>query len=268
MLKKDDKKKTMQNYFDHQEAAKRYKKGRPVFHALVVDKIKTHLNIEKKLPKCLDVACGTGLLTKALLEISEKVIGLDNSKEMLNHAEQDERITYIYRDAEKLEIIKDQVDLITVSSAFHWFNQNAFLKSCSLKLPIGNYITVHNNFFTSKTTDEKSDEFTNWMSERYLKKFISPKRNRYSVEESEMRTLDFVISANEQFENIVSFGKENLIDYLITQSNVISNVEMGNYTIDEVKNWLGKELNDHFEEDVKRDFRFGNRLIFLKRQKV
>lgn len=31
----------MKNYFHHQEAAKRYKKGRPAFHALVIDKIKT-----------------------------------------------------------------------------------------------------------------------------------------------------------------------------------------------------------------------------------
>jgi len=258
----------MKNYFDYQEAAKRYKKGRPAIHSLVVEKIKTKINIEKKLTTCLDIACGTGLLTKALLEISEAVIGLDNSREMLSQVEQDDRIKYVYGAAEDLENIKGIVDLITVSSAFHWFNQKAFLRSCNLKLSVGNYIAIHNNYFTSKTTDSKSDEFTHWMTETYVKKFIPPKRNNYSVEESEMVDLGFIVSAKEQFENIVSFGKENLIDYLITQSNVISNVEMGNYSIDKVKNWLKAELNDHFEDGIKREFKFGNHLIFLKKQKV
>jgi len=255
----------MQNYFNHKEAAKRYKTGRPNFHSLVVDKIKTQLRLEKKLDICLDVACGTGLLTEALLNISEKVIGLDNSEGMLSQANENERINYILGEAEDLSVVKGFVDLISVSSAFHWLDQAAFLKTSYEKLKQDKYLVIHNNSFTSSTKDGDSNLFKNWMKESYLKKFASPKRNQKPVDQSEISSMGFEIVKDDKFENVVPFNKAGLINYLITQSNVISNVELGEYTLDEVKNWLSEELAVHFEKIETRNFVFGNHLEFLKR---
>jgi len=255
----------MTNYFDYQEAAKRYKKGRPDFHHIVVDKIKEKLKLKEKLETCLDVACGTGLLTEALLQISNSVIGIDNSEGMLNQTQKHPNIQYILGEAEDLKMIDGLVDLITVSSSFHWFNQKAFLQSSYRKLKNGNYIVIHNNFFTSRTEDKRSDLFTNWMTESYLKKFKSPKRNQKSVNESDIKSLGFHNAGNQSFENTVPFTKMKLIDYLLTQSNIISNVELGNYTIDDVKPWLANELENHFEQKEVRNFIFGNRLLFLSK---
>jgi len=103
------------------------------------------------------------------------------------------------------------------------------------------------------------------MKESYLKKFVSPKRNKKSADQSEISSIGFEIVKDDKFENVVSFNKEGLISYLITQSNVISNVELGEYTLNEVKNWLGEELAIHFEKIETRNFIFGNHLMFLKR---
>lgn len=255
----------MDNYFDHQEAAKRYKTGRPNFHFIVVEKIKLHLSLKNKLGLCLDVACGTGLLSEALLAISEKVIGIDNSEGMLSQANKNNNINYLLGQAENLSIVNGLVDLITVSSAFHWFNQAAFLKSSFTKLNVGSYIVIHNSFFTSRTEDEFSDSYKSWMIEVYLKKFISPKRNQKSVSQSEILSIGFEIIGDEKFENIVAFDKQGLVNYLVTQSNVISNVEQGQYSIEEVKQWLNKELTAHFEHKETRNFIFGNHLVFLQK---
>jgi len=255
----------MQNYFNYKEAAKRYKTGRPNFHSQVVEKIKSKLGLDEKLNLCLDVACGTGLLTEALLGISEKVIGLDNSEGMLSQVNENKNIDYILGQAEDLSIVQGFVDLITVSSAFHWFDQGAFLKSSYEKLNRGRYIVIHNNSFTSSTKDDDSDVFKNWMTESYLKKFVSPKRNKKSVDQSEIASTGFEFIKDDKFENVVSFNKMGLINYLVTQSNVISNVELGEYTLDEVKNWLSKELEIHFEKTEERNFIFSNHLVFLKR---
>lgn len=256
----------MKNYFDYQEAAKRYKIGRPNFHSLIVEKIKDYLQLEGKLGVCLDVACGTGLLSEALLEISSKVIGVDNSTGMLSQVEENPKIEYVLAAAENIEIQERFVDLITVSSAFHWFDQEAFLKSSYSLIEINKYLVIHNNYFTSRTTDNESNLFNSWMKESYLKKFISPRRNLKSVSESEILSIGFEITGDDKFENKVLMSKLDLIDYLITQSNIISNEEIENYSLDEVKYWLSNELSNHFENTKSREFIFGNHILFLKKK--
>jgi len=253
------------NYFNYNAAAKRYKIGRPNFHAVVIQKIKDQLGLNNKINRCLDVACGTGLLSKALLEIADQVVGIDNSEAMLNEAFQHPQINYWYGEAEKVDTIEGTFDLITVSSAFHWFKQKKFLQACHSKLLIGNYIVIHNNFFTSTTKDERSDNFKDWMTNQYLVKFVGPKRQTYAIDEARIMQLGYEVIPSEKFENVVVFNKTQLVDYLVTQSNIIAKVELGHYTIEEVKLWLYEALENHFIENEERHFVFGNRFLFLKK---
>lgn len=255
------------NYFSYDEAATRYKNGRPDFHKIVIAKIKEILRVKEKYDLVLDVACGTGLLTKALLEISHKVIGLDNSNSMLNNAYLNERIIYQFGSAENLEIFTTKFDLVTVSSAFHWLKQRIFLESLRLVLNKGNHLVLHNNFFTGKCKDNLSDKFENWVKSIYLSKFKSPKRNKYAIREEELEKLGFRKVHYEEFDNIVEMNKEELRDYLITQSNIISNVELGNININDIKKWIDGELKIQFNEMKSRNFVFRNTLTILKLEK-
>ncbi|MBL0256881.1 MAG: hypothetical protein IPQ03_04835 [Bacteroidetes bacterium] len=58
------------NYFNRKTAAERYSRGRPDFHSNTLKHIKEYLQLDLKLDKALDIACGTGLSTKALLDIA------------------------------------------------------------------------------------------------------------------------------------------------------------------------------------------------------
>ncbi len=64
------------NHFNLKTAAERYSKGRPDFHSNTIKHIKDYLHLDKKLHNALDIACGTGLSTKALLEIATNVYGI------------------------------------------------------------------------------------------------------------------------------------------------------------------------------------------------
>src|SRR3954470_2404473 len=115
------------NYFNPKTAAERYSKGRPDFHSNTIKHIKDYLHLNKKLNKALDVACGTGLSTKALLEIATNVYGTDTSQEMLNLALLPNTIHYSKAAAEQQPFADNTFDLITVSSGVHWFNIDQFL---------------------------------------------------------------------------------------------------------------------------------------------
>src|SRR3954467_6250668 len=89
------------NYFNPKTAAERYSKGRPDFHSNTIKHIKDYLHLDKKLNNSLDIACGTGLSTKALLEIATNVCGTDTSQEMLNFAWHSDKIYYSIASAEQ-----------------------------------------------------------------------------------------------------------------------------------------------------------------------
>lgn len=67
------------NYFDQKTAAERYSKGRPDFHSNTIEYVKRYLHLDEKLDNALDIAYGTGLSTKELLEIATNVYGTDIS---------------------------------------------------------------------------------------------------------------------------------------------------------------------------------------------
>ncbi|ORY02508.1 S-adenosyl-L-methionine-dependent methyltransferase [Basidiobolus meristosporus CBS 931.73] len=78
--------------------------------------------------KALDVATGTGQVTKALADKFEKVHGIDISETMLSEATKGDNITYSIGFAEELPFEDASVDLITVAEGAHWFNTKKFLK--------------------------------------------------------------------------------------------------------------------------------------------
>ena len=73
-------------------------------------KIRECTGLEGKFENALDVGCGTGLSTIALLEIAEHVTGTDNSHEMITVAQvqNEEKIPYFHAPAEHLPF-KDSI---------------------------------------------------------------------------------------------------------------------------------------------------------------
>lgn len=119
------------NYFETKNVAERYEKGRPFFHANTMEKIKNYLGQTTKFDKALDIACGTGLSTKALLALAEQVYGTDISEEMLNLAYKDKKIIYKIATAENQPFENNTFNMVTVSSGVHWFDIELFLKECN-----------------------------------------------------------------------------------------------------------------------------------------
>lgn len=253
------------NYFNPKASAERYSKGRPDFHSNTIKHIKDYLHLDKKINNALDIACGTGLSTKALLEIATNVYGTDNSREMLNFAAQSDKIHYSIAPAEQQPFTDNNFDLITVSSGVHWFDIDKFLMEANRILKSKSWLVLYENYFISEMVG--NDKFSNWFPDVYLKKYPSPTRNNdYAWTNENLILKNFNFVTEERFKNSIVFNKKQLALYFTTQSNIIAAVEKAETTYEHVENWLAQELSSFFDDDdTTQTINYGNWIKFIQR---
>jgi ubiquinone/menaquinone biosynthesis C-methylase UbiE len=252
-------------YFDPKTAAERYSKGRPDFHSNTMKHIKDFLHLDSKVSNALDIACGTGLSTKALLEIATNVYGTDTSQEMLNYALHSDKIYYLIALAEQQPFGDNIFDLITVSSGVHWFEIDKFLIEANRLLKSRSWLVLYENHFIAEMVG--NDNFTDWFPNVYLKKFPSPPRNTaYAWTNENLNPKNFNFITEERFKNSVILTKKQLALYFTTQSNIISAVEKNQTTYEQVESWLGQELTPFFDnENTTQTINYGNWIKYIQR---
>jgi len=253
------------NFFDPKTAAERYSKGRPDFHHNTIRHIKEYLQLDKKLDAALDIACGTGLSSKALLEIATTVYGTDISQEMLKLASLPGIIHYAVAPAEQQPFPDNNFDLVTVSSGVHWFAIDNFLAEANRVLKSRSWLVLYENHFIAEMPG--NDQFTQWFRDVYLKKFPSPPRNNaYDWSNENLNPQHFNFINEEKFKNPIVFTKKQLALYFTTQSNIIAAVEQNQTTYEQVENWLEQELTSFFDkDDTTQTIHYGNWVKYIQR---
>jgi ubiquinone/menaquinone biosynthesis C-methylase UbiE len=252
------------NYFAPQTAAERYAKGRPDVHTYSIDQIGSFLQLGNKLDRVLDIACGTGLSTKALLSIGQNVYGTDISLEMLHYAPCKDIIHYALSPAEKQPFNDHFFDLITVSSGVHWFDIDKFLPEACRLLKSRSHLVLYENYFDSAI--EGAENFKAWCIAVHYQRFPSPPRNKYEWTEEKVRPAGLTYITEWRSSYSIPMTKQQLACYLTTQSNVIAQVEAGKTSYRKVESWLNRELDPFFASaELPRQVRFGNWIKFLQR---
>ncbi len=250
------------NYFSPRTAAERYAKGRPRFHSFVIEKIEKFLAPRKSLKLALDVGCGTGLSSAALKEISEKVVGIDISAAMLSQAEKTDGIEYLLASAENLPFCAGKFDLMTISQAIHWVDKEKFFAEADRVLKPDALIAAYDNFFQGQMLGNPA--FNDWYQNEFLQNYPVPSRGKRAFDRASENKQDFVLKHEEFNENTLEFSADEMVNYLVTISNVIARVENGTEPIEEVHKWLTASITPFFDED-KKEFAFINPIWYLRR---
>ncbi|MEP6901097.1 MAG: class I SAM-dependent methyltransferase [Actinomycetota bacterium] len=253
---------TYKNYFSLKSAAERYDKGRPRFHSFVIGKIKKFLALENSFELALDVGCGTGLSSIALKEISEKVVGIDISAGMLNQAKKTDDIQYVLASAENLPLCTGKFDLITISQAVHWVDKEKLFAEADRVLKPESLLIAYDNYFQGQMLGNPA--FTDWYKEEFLDEFPVPPRGARAFVATSVNAQDFILKHEEFNENTLEFSAEEMVNYLVTISNVIARVENGAQPIEEVYDRLTESIKPFFNE-TRRKFAFINPIWYLQR---
>ena len=127
--------------------ADRYERGRPDYPAAAIETIVSELDLRPGRT-VLDLAAGTGKLTRLLVPSGANVIAVEPIREM---REKIEGVVALAGTAERIPLTDGFVDAVTVGTAFHWFDADAALREMHRVLtPDGGVALIWN------TRDERS----------------------------------------------------------------------------------------------------------------
>lgn len=233
------------NLFDDDRAAGEYEQARADFHALPVDRLTEWLGTGRTR-RALDVGCGTGHSTHALLPLAEWIVGLDPSAAMLRHRPGSGAPQYVRGVAERLPFQRASFDLVSVGLAFHWFDQSAFLAEAARVLKPESWLLVYDSGLCARVGDTRTLE--EWLAQ-YRERFPAPMRNppRPASDAAAMNGLRW--RASERFVHSHRCTGDQLSRYLATQSSVLLSIHQRRHTSEEALSWLQSTLRPYFGAD-------------------
>lgn len=260
MAQKD---KSVVNHFTNPATARRYATHRLSGHARVLELLPEILSGRFPVDRALDVACGTGHSTQALLPYAETIFGVDSSSEMLAQAPRHPRIQYRKGYAESLPCRSEDFDLVTVSSAYHWFDHDLFLSEAARVLRTGGWLVLYKAGSMGRPANQP--EFDHWRKEVLRARYPKVSRNNEPLTAEQALRFGF----SEHHQEIVSHQQQHTlaeyVENLLTHSSVARVVDGGKEPLIEARAWLRTQLAPFFPHG-ETDFTHDARIHVLRRE--
>ena len=121
-------------------------------------------------------------------------------------------------------------------------------------------MVIYEHAFTGAM--EENPAFRSWLRHVYRKRYPAPPRAQVpmpqTVEEARFRSL-----GEERYQSRITFSPDRLVDYLVSQSNVIAAVEGGEQSIEQTRAWLTDRVTPLFQGDQERAFLFGGPIWYF-----
>lgn len=180
---------------------------------------------------------------------------------MVSQAPAHPRIRYEHGRAELLPLEDRSADLITVSLAFHWLDRAHFLPEALRVLRPGGTLIIYWNDFHGEMVE--NPEFEKWTFGQYLVRYPKPPRHGEPLTEEDARTHGFRFAGREEYTNQCVFSPEELVECLLTHTNIIAAVEQGNESLPAALAWLLESVKPYFLGPT-GTFIFGGEILYLR----
>jgi len=206
------------DYFSSQ--SKEYARHRPTYPGAMFDYL---ASLAPSRELAWDCGTGNGQAALALADRFEHVIATDASAAQIENAFPHERITYRVEPAENTTLSSNTIDLITVGTAVHWFDFDAFYQEVRRVGKPGGILAVWTYYFPVITP-----EIDRWLEYFYWESLDGywPKRIHFLEERYETLPFPFDEIKPPEFEMKATWGLDNMIGFLTSWSAVKKLVEV------------------------------------------
>ncbi len=232
------------NYFAHPAAALRYAVARPAAHPEVLPLLLAALRGHLPVARALDVGCGTGNSTVALAPYARHIVGVDASSAMIAQAPLHPQVEYRKAHAEALPFRGGSFELVTVCSAYHWFDHERFLAEAARVLVPDGWLALYRIGSMGALPDR--EDFACWKRETFRRRFPKVARSDEPMDEVKAAAFGFELVAGESVRFTADYDLHRYVANLLTHSSVIRVVDGGEIPVAAARAWLEAELAPWF----------------------
>ena len=239
--------------FDSDRIAEGYAK-RPWLHKNVIERITDDCGLQPgyHFRNGLDVGCGAGLSAKALRLICDQVTGTDISDAMIRVCKKlyagDSAYTFYTAKAEETITPEVKYDIVTAAGCINWIDEKRFLAKMAEGMQEGGLLVIYDFGITDRMSG--TPEFTNWYQEAYLSKFPKPFRKENVWTQADLPE-GFVMEKQVSYEMEWTFSHEDLVDFMLIQSNVNFQIEKRTLSEKAARIWMHDTLKPFFKNGDK-----------------
>jgi len=235
---------TTHQLFQHARVAAGYASARPFLHPEVFARVRDLLQLPSRLRRALDVGCGTGMSSVALLSLAQDVVGVDASLDMLRLARRADFLHYLTSVAEALPFRSGSFDLIAACGSMDWVDRDRFVPRAADLLVAGGWLVSLDFGDTGRSVEVPA--LRTWYEGSFLRAYPRPPARDPMLTREEAARHGLGEPVDHTFASTCSFTAQQYTDFLMTESNVIAAVEYGAQSSDEVRRWLEAGLSSLF----------------------
>ena len=163
---------------------------------------------------------------------------------MLAQAARHPRIEYRKGYAEALPVRSEDFDLVTVSSAYHWFDHERFLGEAARVLHVGGWFVLYKAGSTGRMADQ--GDFDRWRHEVLEARYPKVARNNERLSADRATRFGFVEITCETMSQQQRHTLDAYVENLMTHSSLIRVIDGGQEPVGVARAWLRDELAPFF----------------------
>jgi hypothetical protein len=228
--------------------AEDYAKYRPTYPPELFNHI---LQFVKEKDCAWDCATGNGQAAKVLADNFTQVEATDLSEEQIKNAVQQDNIRYRVSTAEQTPFADNSFDLITIATAYHWFNWKAFYDEAT-RVGKNGCVVAAWSYHVFYSTDEAITAIIRHFYQDIIKEYWDRER-KYVEDRYASVEFDFTPLPEKGFDLPLQWKKENLLGYLSTWSAVQQYQKKNGRSPLEL---IEEDINKAWPDDDEKEFHF------------
>src|SRR5512143_524637 len=235
--------------FEHDRVAAGYASARPYLHPQIFAVVRDLIGPAAPCRRALDVGCGTGLSSAALLELAREVVGIDGSVEMLRRAGRVGGVRYVASAAEALPFRPRTFGLVVACGSIDWVDRSRFMPRVAELVERHGWLVSLDFGDTGRSPEVPA--LARWYDEVFQARYARPASGDPMIAAAEAERHGFEAPLHRAFASVASFTARQYAAFLMTESNVIAAVEYGSQAEDRARAWIESELLPLFGEGAR-----------------
>jgi SAM-dependent methyltransferase len=215
-------------------------------HPRVVERVRSHLRLERPLGRALDVGCGAGLSTRALGRLARHCTGVDPVAAMVRLGpEVAPEARFCVGRAEQLPARSGSIDLIGAAGSLNYADLDRFFPEAARVLAPRGVLVVYD--FSPGRRIPGSDALTLWF-ERLMERYPAPadsNSRELDPERLGAETTELRLTGSDRFEIGLTLEPDAYLEYVMTETNVADAVRLGTPAA-EIRAWCRETLEPVF----------------------